>query len=197
MPATTTKLSLLLRLRDSRDADAWATFVAIYGPIVHRYGLRSGLQDADSADLVQNVFREVTRRISDFDYNPDIGRFRNWLLTVAQFSVLNMRRAGKRQPIGTGDTHTVDVLKNYPDVGVESDEFWEQEFQQRLFEWAAEQVRPQVKPQTWQAFWITAVEGKSSAEAARQLSMKVGSVYVARNRVLARLRKKISEVEGE
>lgn len=194
---STTRLSLLLRIRDSSDAEAWAVFVRIYGPLVHRYGLRHGLQDADAADLVQDVLREITRCIGRFDYDPSLGKFRSWLLTVARYSLSRMRRLKTRQASGTGDSRMLHELNSLPDENQAPDAFWEEEYEQRLFEWAAEEVRPQVKPQTWDAFWMTAVECRSPDEVADRLGMKVGSVYVAKNRILNRLRNKIREIDDE
>ena len=74
---------------------------------------------------------------------------------------------------------------------------WEKEYEQRLFTWAAEQVRPAVQPVTWQAFWLTAVEGKSGKEVAAALGMSVAAVYLAKSRVMARLKEKIRQVEEQ
>ena len=68
--AMQTRPSLLIRLRDVGDADAWRTFVTIYAPLVHRFGRRHGLQDADAADLTQDVLGEVCRAIRSFEYQP-------------------------------------------------------------------------------------------------------------------------------
>lgn len=195
--STTTKLSLLLRLRDSSDAEAWATFVRVYGPLVYRFAVREGFQDADAADLVQDVLREVAKSIGRFDYDPEVGRFRSWLLTVARYSMNRVHRARHRHTAGTGDTRMVQLLRNHPSNDSSIDEFWEREYQQRLFEWAAEQVRTEVNGVTWKAFWLVAVDGLPPIEVAQQLSIKVGSVYVAKNRVLARLRTRIREIDPE
>ena len=198
--STTTKLSLLLRLRDSSDNEAWATFVRVYGPLVYRFAIREGFQDADAADLVQDVLREVANSIGRFDYDPEVGRFRSWLLTVARYSMNRVYRSRHRHATGTGDTQMAKLLQNHPADGEGNDavdEFWEREYQQRLFEWAAEQVRAEVNEITWDAFWLVAVEDHAPADVARRLSIKVGSVYVAKNRVLARLRKRIREIDPE
>ena len=194
--AITTHLSLLLRIRDSSDAEAWSTFVRIYGPIVHRFGRSKGLQDADAADLVQDVLREVARSIGRFDYDPDVGKFRSWLFTVAQFTLNRMRKAQSRQVAGTGDSDALRRLHNQQDANAQPDAFWESEYQKSLFAWAAEQVRPKVEARTWQAFWKTAVEGQSPDDVAEELAMNVGSVYVAKNRILSRMRDLVRRVDA-
>ena len=82
----TTRVSLLVRIRDLRDSNAWGEFVEIYGPVVYDYGRRRGLQDADAADMTQDVLRSVAGTIGDFRYDPRRGSFRSWLFTVARTS---------------------------------------------------------------------------------------------------------------
>ena len=64
--------SLLLRVRDEADAESWALFVGTYAPLIHRYGRRRGLQDADAADLTQDVLVLVARAIRSFEYSPNV-----------------------------------------------------------------------------------------------------------------------------
>ena len=182
---------------DVTDAEAWSIFVRIYSPLVYRFGIRKGLQDADAADLVQNVLREVAKVIGNFDYDPEAGKFRSWLFTVARYSLNRIRTAQRLQVAGTGDSQTRQILNNEPDKSDPPDAFWEKEYKQRLFEWAAEEIRPTVQPRTWKAFRMTAVEGRSPDEVADTLQMKIGSVYVAKNRILTSLRNKIREIDNE
>ena len=193
----TTRASLLLRIRDAEDAEAWAQFTQIYGPLIYRFARKNGLQDADAADLVQEVLRAVSKAIGTFDYDPQLGKFRSWLFTVARYSMNRMRSLQRRQPAGVGDTATMARLENQSANHDEQEREWDEEYEQRLFEWAAQQVRQRVQEATWQAFWLTAVEGRSPREVAHKLAISVGSVYVAKNRVLSRLKSKISEIDDQ
>src|SRR5262249_47714612 len=94
---------------------------------------------------------------------------------------------------GTGDTDAQKLLQSLPDQEQE----WDREYDQRLFAWAAEQVRSGFQEATWQAFWHTAVEGRSARDAAEALGMSVGAVYIARSRVLAGLREQVQRLQGE
>lgn len=191
--AAATRVSLLIRLRDAQDELAWSEFVEIYGPLIYRYGSRLGLQDADAADLVQEVLREVGRSIGRFDYDPQVGKFRNWLLTIARRQLSRLRRRQNRQPVGTGDSRKMAALKELP--ANEETALWDEEYRWQLFRWAADQVRSQFRDSTWQAFWLTAVEVQGPQQAADALGVSVGSVYVSRNRVLKRIRQKVSEID--
>lgn len=162
--APATRPSLLLRLRDARDSAAWAQFVDVYAPLVYGFGRRHGLQDADAADLTQDVLRAVAAAAGRLEYDPERGSFRGWLFTIARNKLRNFLAARQRQVQGSGDTGIQRQLQEQPDAA-ESGE-WDREYEQRLFAWAAEQVRGGFEDATWQAFWQTAVDGKKPAEAA-------------------------------
>src|SRR5262249_46801901 len=89
-----TRASLLLRIRDPQDRQAWGEFVALYAPLIHAYGRKRGLQDSDAADLTQEVLRRVSRSAGEFRYDPARGSFRGWLLTV---TLNEVRKLGGRR----------------------------------------------------------------------------------------------------
>ena len=191
-----TRPSLLVRLRDARDAPAWAQFVQVYAPLVYGFARRQGLQDADAADLTQEVLHTVARSIARLDYDPRRGSFRGWLFTVVRTRLSNFRDRRRTHPDrGSGDTDVQYVLDDV--ASPEEAAWWDAEHERRLFAWAAEQVRPHVEPATWQAFWQTAVEGRPAKDVAAELGLNVASVYVAKGRVLARLKEVIREVQGD
>src|SRR5262245_53352875 len=101
-----TRVSLLVRLRDPRDAAAWARFVELYGPVVYGYARKRGLQDADAADLSQEVLRAVAGAVGRLEYDPAKGAFRNWLFTVVRRKLSSWREAQQRRARGAGDTET-------------------------------------------------------------------------------------------
>jgi RNA polymerase sigma-70 factor (ECF subfamily) len=193
--ALLTQPTLLVRIRDPNDHEAWQRFIDLYGPLVYRFVRLRGLQDADAADLTQEVFQTVARAARRLDYDPAQGTFRGWLYTVTRHKLYDFFEKGRHQTAGSGDTTAQRRLEEQPDSEAEAED-WGREHQRQLFHWAANQVRGGFTEQTWQAFWGTAVEGRSGQEVADELNMSVGAVYVARSRVLARLTKKIQEVEA-
>jgi RNA polymerase sigma-70 factor (ECF subfamily) len=196
MPSTDepkTRASLLLKLRDPSDARAWGDFVELYAPLVYRQARRAGLQDADAADLTQDVFRSVVRAIDQFDYQVHRGQFRGWLYRIAQNKIRDAAR--RSEMVGTGDSAVQDLLDKQT-AGAAADD-WDAEFRASLLAWAYEQVRSKCEPATWTAFWMTAVEGASGETVAAQLGMSVGAVYVAKSRVLVRLKEVLLPWEDE
>ncbi len=185
-----TRASLLLRLRDAGDEEAWREFVNLYTPLVYRYALQHGLQDADAADLSQEVLRAVAGAIGRLDYDPSRGRFRSWLFTLVRRKLLDWRAARKPWLQGAGDSAIQGLLEQQPAPG-ELDEAWEAEWERQLVAWACEQVRRDTSEATWQAFWRTAVEARPGKQVAAELGLSVAAVYHARSRVLARLKEVI------
>ena len=191
-----TRPSLLIRLRDPRDERAWGEFLDIYAPLIHRLARQSGLQGADADDLAQEVFRAVAGAIDRWDPDPGRGSFRGWLFRIARNMVINLLDARRRQPIGAGDTEIHRLLEQRPATGPDATALFEEEYRRGLFRWAVDRVRGEFKETTWQAFWQTAVEGRKAGDVATSLGLTAGAVYVYRNRVVARLRKAIDDVEG-
>jgi RNA polymerase sigma-70 factor (ECF subfamily) len=191
-----TRASLILRLRSSDDVAAWRDFVAIYEPFVYRFARRSGFQDADARELVQNVLLAVVHAIGRWESDSRRARFRTWLFAVArnQFRDLLAKRA--RQPALRGKS---DLLRigHEPAAPDALERELDLEHRRALFGWAAERVRETVSESSWNAFWMTAVEEHPVDEAARRLGLSPGAVYVARSRVLARLREMIRQLEHD
>lgn len=192
-----TRPSLLLRLRDSRDSAAWAEFVELYAPLVYNHARKQGLQDADAADLTQEVLRAVSGAVGRLEYDPTRGSFRSWLFTVVRNKLHNFRERQRHLPRGTGDTTANNLLRQQPAPEDDSDVLWREDYERRLFTWAAERIRGGIQESTWQAFWQTAVEGKSGKDVARALGMTVAAVYLAKSRVMARLREQIQHLQED
>jgi len=182
-----TRPSLLLRLRRLDDRDAWSDFVRHYGPAVFGYYRRRGLQEADAVDLTQEVFRLVSRHIARFDYRPESGRFRSWLFTIASRVRLKFQERSQRLP---QSDISIDDLKEE----AESDEDWQDSLRRRLYELAFERVCNEASATTVSAFTRTAIDGISGEEVAEELGITRAAVYLARARVLAKLRQIVAEL---
>lgn len=191
-----TRASLLIQLRDGDNADAWHEFVTLYGPVVYGFARKRGLQDADAADLMQDVLRSVSTAIGRLEYDRKQGTFRGWLFTITRNKVFNFLSARRIRPQAAGDTATNRVLETHAET-VDGADDWEREYQRRLAAIAMEKVRAEFQESTWQAFWQTAVEGRPVAEVAQQLSLSPGALYVAKSRVLARLKQEVDQLRRQ
>jgi RNA polymerase sigma-70 factor (ECF subfamily) len=191
----TTRPSLLVRIRDSGDREAWRQFVQMYGPVVYGYGRKRGLQDADAADLTQEVLRAVMGSVGRLDYDRGRGSFRGWLFTLAHHKLHDLLARRRRNGRGAEDNGVQEWLEEQP-APAEDLALWDQEYERRLFARAADEVRGDFHESTWQAFWRTAVDGRPVKEVAGELGLTAAAVYLARSRVMARLRGRIQELES-
>jgi RNA polymerase sigma-70 factor (ECF subfamily) len=189
-----TRASLLLRLRDRRDAAAWDEFVDRYAPLVYGYLRKQGLQDADAADLSQDVLAAVAGAVGRLEYDPAKGAFRNWLFTVVRRKLANWRAARGDWLRGSGDTDAHQLLEEAPaPEGGEAE--WQAEWERQVFTWACMLVRGEVSDTTWQAFWRTAFDGQPGKQVAADLDMTLTAVYRARSRVLARIKELVRSAQ--
>jgi RNA polymerase sigma factor (sigma-70 family) len=189
----TTRASLLVRLRDPHDRDAWGHFVEVYGPLIYGYARRRGLQDADAADVTQEVLQQLSHALPEFAYDRSRGTFRGWLFTLVHHRVYDLATRSRKREQGSGDTGHQLSLEQRPAPVQEAE--WNEEWQRRLFQCAAEWVRSSFEEPTWQAFWLTAVEGRKASDVASELGLTVGAVYIAKSRVVAKIKERVRELE--
>jgi len=193
-----TRPSLLVRLRNLQDQQSWEEFYTIYQPLVFRMARSQGFQDADASELTQEVFLAVASAIERWDPDPQRGSFRGWLFRIARNMMINWLAYRRRHPTGAGNSDIRKLLAEQPDpreLDVEDSAVFDREYKRQAFAWAAEQIRHEFRETTWQAFWLTSVENQPVPEAAETLKISVGAVYIARSRIMARLRQKIETLE--
>jgi RNA polymerase sigma factor (sigma-70 family) len=192
-----TRASLLVRLRDPQDHDAWQQFFQVYSSIVYGFARRRGLQDADAADLMQDVLRRVASSAGKLDYDPRRGTFRGWLFTITRNRLVDFLHQRQKQVQGAGGSDMHERLDEQAAPADGSDQQWEQESQRGILSWAIERIRGDFQEKTWQAFWLTAVEGRAPQAVAEQLRMSAGALYVAKSRVLARLKIEVQQWQDD
>jgi len=180
MSGVETSPSLLIRIRDPQDSLSWELFVQAYTPIVYRYLTTRGLQSADAADVAQDTLLEVANGIQRFQYDPKVGRFRDWLALIT-----------KRQLYRFWNRHKPVEEWVEPPANSGLDAEWIDVFQRELLNTAIERVKQQVEPATWQAFSSTWIEDIPAATVAEKLQMPIDLVYSAKARFLKRLEAEI------
>jgi RNA polymerase sigma-70 factor (ECF subfamily) len=191
-----TRMSLLVQIRDGANHAAWREFVALYGPVVYGFARKRGLQDADAADLMQDVLRSVSGAIGRLDYDRRQGTFRGWLFTITRNKIFNFLSARRIRPTAAGDSASHRILDSKP-AESGGEDTWELEYQRRLASMAMDRIRGEFQDSTWKAFWLTAVDGVPAAEAAKQAGLSPGAVYVAKSRVLARLKSEVQTLQEQ
>jgi RNA polymerase sigma factor (sigma-70 family) len=195
---TQTRASLLLAVRDYGNAPAWAAFTRRYEGPIRAWCRRMGLRHDDEDDVVQAILVKLVEKIRQFDYDPRKGRFRQWLRRLVHGAVVDRWRRANRHPCdrGRGESWLHEAPEDVPiPAGADPQELlhaMEQQMERdRRVHAACERVRRRVEDQTWQAFWLTTVEGCKGTEVKDRLGMTVAAVYVAKSRVLKMIRNEI------
>lgn len=181
----TTPVTLLERLRMPGDEDAWRQLVALVTPLVLAWAHRVGLRRDDAADLAQDVLAVLVQKLPAFDYDP-AQSFRAWLKTIA----MNKWRERLRRPAA----QSLDAASQLDRLAApDAEAAWENEYRFQLVLRAFENIKYDFQPRTWRACWELVVRGRDVNQVAAELALTPGAVYVAKCRVLRRLRK---EMEG-
>ncbi len=197
MPMTSpeTRWSLVVRLQDERDEAAWQEFIVEYEPFLLTYLQRRGLQDADARDVSQQVMTSICQSVANWKPDGKPGAFRRWIATIARHAAIKFLQRKARQPDSGGGTAFLARMNEVADV--QDDRAAEQEYQQAVFAWAASQVKDEFRDTTWNAFWETLVMHRPIDVVAQELGLSTGAVYMARSRVMSRLRAQVAKVLDE
>lgn len=194
--ALRTRVSLLVRLRQQPDNQAaWGEFVDRYGPLILAWCRRWRLQPADAEDVAQSVLLKLATHLRTFVYDP-ARRFRGFLKTITHHAWSDFIHSQQRAVPGSADSAvraTLETVEARDDLAARL----EQAFDQEVLALASARVRQRIEPHTWEAFRLTALEGKSGAEAAAALGMLVGTVFKAKSKVQKLLREEIERLESE
>jgi len=184
----TTPSSLLQRLRQPGQEQAWQRFAELYTPLLYYWTRHLGLQPQDAADLVQDVFAVLVQKLPEFTYDRHKS-FRNWLRTVTfnKYRDFRRRRTERALPAEAAAFHELAVADDAALLG-------EAEYRQMLIRKALQIMQTEFQPATWKACWEYVVRERPPTEVAAELGVSVGSVYVAKSRVLRRLRQELEEL---
>jgi RNA polymerase sigma-70 factor (ECF subfamily) len=181
-------------LQNPDDVAAWDEFVRLYRPVLYRVARGRGFQAADADNLVQEVMFAVARSVSQWLERADRGSFRAWLLRITRNEAVDTISRRATRPLGRDGAAAARVLGELParnDISSRLD----LEYERTVFQWAADRVRTTVAPHTWQAFWLTHVDGLPIEEVAKQLQTRPGNIYIGRSRVMARIKELVQKYE--
>jgi RNA polymerase sigma-70 factor (ECF subfamily) len=181
--------SLLERVRAS-DPSAWGRLVTLYGPLVRRWCQHWGARWEDAEEVAQEVFLAISGSLPQFRREGS-GSFRAWVRGITRYKLLEHFRRQQGRPIAPGGSDALQRLQDVPDPGTAEEEADEVS---RLYHRALDLIRSEFEEKTWQAFWLSAVEGRETSAVAAELGMSTTAVRVAKCRVLGRLRAEAGEL---
>lgn len=189
-----TRISLIEKIKDPHNAEAWSEFTAIYYPLIFDICRSKGLQYADATDITQEVLSRVIHAINGYHHQATGSTFRGWLYTITRNLTVDFFRRQQNDPLATANAPG---LLEIPEPSAAECREFQLAYRRQMFSVVAGKVQTQVTTKTWQMFWKTEIEQLSVADAARQFQTTAGAVYVARSRVISKLRREIQRRSHE
>jgi RNA polymerase sigma-70 factor (ECF subfamily) len=183
-----TSQSLLERLRDRNDRHAWQRLLAVYEPWLRGWLSRHELQPADVEDVLQEILVVVSEKLPDFVHSGHTGAFRSWLRTILTNQVRHFLRGKRNRQAVLSPQPRADWVDQLADPRSALSRQWDQEHDRHLARRLLASIQMEFNPKTWQVFQMLVLDDRPAAEVARDLGLTANAVYVAKARVLARLR---------
>ena len=178
-----TRVSLIQRVRDVSNKEAWTQFVTIYTPIILGYCHNRGIRAQDAQDVTQEVFRNLAKALPEFELNYDVGSFRSWLFTIT------------RNKVNTWHTK---VRKNHELLESDTDEreqAWEASYMSQLFSEACKTVKEDVEPESWDTFWAIVMDDQPASDLAQKEGVSIDVIYKRKSRVSKKVKEAIKMID--
>ncbi len=197
--STATRASLLSRAR-GRESAAWCELVELYGPLIARWCQRYGLDGHATADIVQDVFASVARKLDSYEPVRASGAFRGWLWTITANKLRDRARSHRKHPVARGGSTAIQSLQQVVDLQANDEQALAEEpttdrEQQELIARGLAQVRAEFEPRTWEIFQRLVIDQVPTANVAAEFNLKPASVRQIRSRILRRLRQQLGDLE--
>ena len=186
-----TRKSLIVRLKNEQNEFAWRDFVCSYEGFLNQLARRQGVPERHIPDVTQQILLSIAKSIDGWKDDGNAASFRRWLSTVSRNVAIRLMSRERKQAGGVGGSDLVAVLQNVVD---KPDEQHVRKYEHELIVWAAEQVRHEFLESSWRAFWATVIDERSVDEVAVELGVTAGSIYMSRSRIMAKIRRKVAEV---
>ena len=183
-----TSVSLLDRLHENTDPAAWQRLVDVYSPLIRGWLRKHSVQDSDADDLVQEVLAVVIRRFPGFQHNQRTGAFRAWLRAITINCARDFWKANRIRPHVPGGSDFGSYLDQLADPDNPLSKAWDRDHDLHVARKLLEMIEPQFSESTWKAFRRVALEGIAAEQVATELGITVNAVFIAKSRVLSRLR---------
>jgi RNA polymerase sigma-70 factor (ECF subfamily) len=182
-----TNTSLLAGLRDRSNDACWGEFFTRYQPLLVAFGRKLGLTETDAHDAAQETLMAFVSAYREGGYDREKGRLRTWLMGIASHKIRDLQRKRGREKVVADNPGSTAFLNKIPDDEAVS-QIWDAEWHESIIKRCLEEVRRQVKPRTMEAFELFALQGLSAEQVAQKLGMTENAVWIAKNRVLTRMR---------
>jgi RNA polymerase sigma-70 factor (ECF subfamily) len=193
-----TRKSLLLRIKNWSDEGSWTEFSKIYEKLIYETALRSGLRPVEAQEVVQETLLTVAKKIAGFDYDPNIGSFKGWLLQITRRRIIDQLRKRRPQveqakPINASST--AETLLDPASSRLEA--LWNEEWHQALLSMARALVKRRVGLKQYRMFELYVLQQVPIKSVTSSLGVTSAQVYMAKYRITRLLKKELKNLEKE
>ena len=200
-----TRASLLDRLKDLGDEASWEEFHRTYRELIYSVARRSGLNETEASEAVQDTLLAVAKKMPGFKYDPAVDSFKGWLLKVTRWRILDQleRRKGSQSfrtsaaTLEEQGTRTATIERVPDPAAFVPATIWEEEWEKNLLNAALGRIKRQVRPEQYEIYHLHVILEKPVREVGRTLGVSAGQVYLAKHRVGALLKKEIRRLEKQ
>ncbi len=194
-----TRVSLLARLKNPEDQRSWEDFFNTYSRMIYALATRSGLSDAAAQDIVQETIIKVAEKMPGFHYDPSIGSFKSWLLTIARSRIIDSHRRRQREQArmvsGPRTSGTAIIERVADPASLNLDAIWEQQWKDGLVEAATDRVRRRVSPKLFQLYDCNVRKEWPAEKVAQLLGVTPAQVHQAKHRITALIKQQVRQIE--
>jgi RNA polymerase sigma factor (sigma-70 family) len=195
-----TRVSLLARLKNPEDQRSWEEFFNTYSRMIYGLATRSGLSDAEAQDALQETIIKVAEKMPGFQYNPAIGTFKSWLLTIARSRIIDSHRRRQREQArivssANPATGTALVERIADPASLNLDAIWDQQWKEGLVEAATDRVRRRVSPKQFQLYDCNVRKQWPAEKVARMLGVTAAQVHLAKHRITLLIKQQVRLIE--
>jgi RNA polymerase sigma-70 factor (ECF subfamily) len=197
-----TRTTLINRLKDWQDQASWQAFFDTYWKLIYSVAVKSGLNETEAQDVVQETMISVAKHMPDFKYDRTIGSFKAWLMNVTRWRITDQFR--KRAPLGRSGPRPAagpnaaepSELEDIEDRTIpKMEEVWEEEWKEALFHAAMAKVKRGLDPMHYQIFDFFVNKGWSPPKIAETFGIAVDQVYLTKHRVTEAIKEEVERLK--
>ena len=188
---TTTRRTLLQRVRDPADREAWEQFFELYAPLLESYARAHGLSRADAQEVRAQCLEVLVRRLPTFEYERARGRFQAWLHEIARGKVIDLARRSRR---ASGDSSPLAALE---DSGAGPDQHWERQWRDEHLRYGLREALSDEEDGPRHAFELLLLDETTVPDVCERTGLNANQVYKAKARILRRVREILEKLGVE
>ena len=195
-----TRRSLINRLKDWDDQQSWRDFFDTYWKLIYGVAIKTGLSDGQAQDIVQETLVAVAKQMPDFHYDPSLGSFKGWLLSITRRRIVDFLRKQGRQvplqnPLSDPSSQTAAIEKIPARDADEFEALWDREWQAHVLKAAVRRVKARVDPKQFQIYDCYVLKDWPVKDVTQMLAVSPSQVYLAKHRIFELLRAEIQTLE--